>query len=60
MPLKEYTCTGCKLATERLESSRCTAELPRCEKCGNHMELTLSSFGFRMFGQGVYKPSRRD
>ena len=57
--IREYRC-ACGEVQERIESSDCTAEGPKCKACGRVTEKVEISVGsFRLYGNGFYKPNER-
>ena len=57
-PIYEYKCKYCKETTEHLEKLDAipVIKCPNCNK--NTLERQLASGGFRLHGDGYYKPNK--
>jgi putative FmdB family regulatory protein len=58
MPLYEYECPTCKAMVESFITD--PTDKVECEECGSEMKKLMSAGSFRIYGEGVYKPNKKE
>lgn len=59
-PLYEKYCEKCQKTEEYLLTLHEKDVIIECKDCKNDMISIISSGSFRLYGDGVYKPSKKD
>lgn len=60
MPIMVYECSKCGDNTEIIDKFDNKPEYLKCDKCKSKMYYVLAPGGVRFYGDGYYKPTKRD